>query len=54
MNLRKTADFIADAELQYQWYAENAGWEVAERYFAAIAATCALIERSHYLGRWPG
>jgi plasmid stabilization system protein ParE len=50
MNLRKTADFIADAELQYQWYAENAGWEVAERYLAAIAATCALIEREPLLG----
>jgi plasmid stabilization system protein ParE len=50
MSVRKTADFIADAELQYQWYAENAGWEVADRYLAAIAATSALIEREPMLG----
>ena len=50
MNVRKAADFIADAELQYQWYAEHAGWEVAERYLAAIAGTCALIERQPLLG----
>ena len=39
MNIRKADDFIADAELQYQWYAEHAGWDVAERYLAAIAGT---------------
>jgi len=50
MSVRKAAEFIADAELQYQWYAENAGWEVAERYLAAVAATCALIEREPMLG----
>jgi plasmid stabilization system protein ParE len=50
MNLRKADYFIADAELQYQWYAEHAGWDVADRYLAAIAATCALIERQPLLG----
>ena len=50
MNIRKADDFIADAELQYQWYAEHAGWDVAERYLAAIAGTCALIERQPLLG----
>ena len=50
MNVRKADDFIADAELQYQWYAERAGWAVADRYLAALASTCALIERQPLLG----
>ena len=50
MNVRKADDFIADADLQYQWYAEHAGWDVAERYLAAIAGTCALIERHPFIG----
>jgi hypothetical protein len=35
MNVRKTDDFIADIERQFEWYAVNAGWEVANRYLAA-------------------
>jgi len=50
MNVRKADDFIADVELQYQWYAERAGWDVADRYLAAVAGTCALIERQPLLG----
>lgn len=50
MDIRKAEDFIADAELQYQWYAEHAGWDVAERYLTAISGTCALIERQPLLG----
>ena len=50
MNLRKADDFIADIELQFQWYAEHAGWAVAERYLAAVEATCALIGRQPLLG----
>jgi len=50
MTVRKSDYFIADVELQYQWYAENAGWDVADRYLNAIASTCALIERTPMLG----
>ena len=50
MNVRKADHFIADTELQFQWYAENAGWDVAERYLTAVAGTCALIERQPLLG----
>jgi plasmid stabilization system protein ParE len=50
MNVRKAEYFIADTELQFQWYAEKAGWDVAERYLTAIAGTCALIERQPLLG----
>ncbi len=50
MNVRKSDWFIADAERQYQWYAEHAGWAVAEQYLAAVEATCALVGRRPLLG----
>ena len=50
MNLRRADHFITDIELQFQWYADRAGWEVAERYLAAVEATCALIGRHPLLG----
>ena len=53
MNLRKTAEFVADMELQYQWYGERAGWDVAERYLRAVEATCALIGTQPLLGPNP-
>ena len=31
MNVRKTDDFIADIERQFDWYVVNAGWHVADR-----------------------
>ena len=48
--LQKTAEFVADVERQYEWYALNAGWEVADRYLDAIEATCALIGTHPRLG----
>ena len=50
MNVRKSDDFIADTELQYEWYAKRAGWDVADRYLAAIASTCAVIEGRPFVG----
>jgi toxin ParE1/3/4 len=50
MNVRKTDFFLADIELQYEWYATNAGWEVADRYLAAVEATCRLISLQPHLG----
>jgi len=47
MNVRKSDAFIADVELQYQWYAEQAGWDVADKY---LAAACALLARRPLLG----
>jgi ParE toxin of type II toxin-antitoxin system, parDE len=43
MNVRRTDLFIADIERQYQWYATNADWEVADRYLDAIEGTCHLL-----------
>jgi len=50
MSVRKTDDFIADVERQFEWYAVNAGWEVAERYLVAVAATCRLLDQHPLLG----
>lgn len=43
MSAARTPHFLADVELAYEWYALNAGLEIAERYLGAIEATCALI-----------
>ena len=38
MNLRKADEFIADVERQFEWYAINTDWEIAERYLKAVEA----------------
>jgi len=50
MNVRKTDDFIADIEGQFEWYVVNAGWEVADRYLVAVEATCRLPGQHPHLG----
>lgn len=50
MSLLKSDDFIADVEQQFEWYVVHAGWEVAERYAAAVQATCRLLEQHPQLG----
>lgn len=50
MNVRRTAEFLADVELQYEWYAERAGWDVADRYLSAVEATCTLLGTQPLLG----
>jgi plasmid stabilization system protein ParE len=50
MSLLKSDDFIADVERQYDWYVANAGWEVADRYLAAVEATCSLLARHPHFG----
>jgi plasmid stabilization system protein ParE len=50
MNVRKTDDFIADVERQYQWYVSVAGLEVADHYLDAVQATCRLLGRHPFLG----
>jgi plasmid stabilization system protein ParE len=54
MNVRKTDDFIADIERQFEWYAVNAGEEVADRYLASIEATCHLLGQHPRLGPLAG
>jgi len=50
MTVRKSDDFIADLDCQFQWYADNASWEVAESYLAAVQAACRLLEQYPLLG----
>ena len=46
MSVRKSDDFVADVERQYEWYVLHADWEVAEQYLAAVAATCRLCSHN--------
>ncbi len=50
MSVLKSADFIADVERQVEWYAVNAGWEVADLYAEAVMATARLLEQHPQLG----
>ena len=50
MSVRKSEDFISDVERQFEWYATNADWDVAERYLEAIETTCHLIGQHPLLG----
>lgn len=50
MSTTKSAHFLTDVELTYEWYALSASWEVAERYLGAIEATCALIASHPRIG----
>ena len=50
MSLLKSDDFIADVERQFEWYAVNAGWDIAERYLAAVEAVCRLLAQHPLLG----
>ena len=50
MSVRKSDDFIADIERQYEWYVLNAGRDVAEQYLVAVEATCRLLGQHPQLG----
>ena len=50
MSVRKSDDFMADVERQFEWYVLNAGWEVADQYLDAVEATCHLVEQHPRLG----
>ena len=50
MSLLKSDDFIANVERQFEWYAINAGWNVADRYLLAVETTARLLEQHPQLG----
>ena len=50
MSVRKSDDFNVDVEWQFEWYAINAGWDVAERYLDAVEATCQILGQHPQLG----
>jgi len=50
MSVRKSDDFIRDIEQQFNWYVKEAGWDLAERYLAAVESACRLLGRHPQLG----
>ena len=54
MSVCKTEEFIADVEQQFAWYTVNAGWDVADRYLAAVESTCHLLSLHQQLGPLAG
>ncbi|MBI2948267.1 MAG: type II toxin-antitoxin system RelE/ParE family toxin [Verrucomicrobia bacterium] len=54
MNVRKTDEFIADVEWQFEWYVLNAGGPVADRYLDAVEAACHLLGQHARLGPCAG
>lgn len=50
MSVRKSDDFIADVERQFEWYAVNADWDIAELYLAAVETACLLLAQHPLLG----
>ncbi|HTV42563.1 MAG TPA: type II toxin-antitoxin system RelE/ParE family toxin [Candidatus Sulfotelmatobacter sp.] len=50
MTALKSAEFLADIERQYEWYALKANLEIAERYLDAVQATVRLIELHPQIG----
>ena len=50
MSLFKSDDFGLDLEQQTEWYAVNAGLEIADRYLAAVEVTCQLLNQHPLLG----
>jgi plasmid stabilization system protein ParE len=50
MNIRKADEFIADVELQFEWYVAQAGWDIAELYLKAVEVTCQFLGRHPRLG----
>lgn len=50
MAVRKSAEFIADVEQQFEWYAMHATWDVADRYLDAVEFSCRLLGQYPRLG----
>ncbi len=50
MSVLKADVFIRDLELQFEWYVEKAGWEVATRYLDTVEATCRLLGQHPHFG----
>lgn len=50
MSVRKSDEFIADVERQFEWYGIHAGWDLADRYLDAVESTCRLLGQHPLLG----
>ena len=54
MNLRRSDDFVSDVERQFEWYATNAGWDIAEQYLMSVEASCRMLAQHPLLGPTAG
>lgn len=50
----RSAEFRADLAEQAEWYVEQGGFELAERYGAAVVQTLARLELDPFAGRRRG
>jgi toxin ParE1/3/4 len=51
LTLHRARGFNADFDMQYRWYLEKAGEDVAERFLQAVLATLRLLAAQPDLGR---
>ncbi len=51
MSARKRPHFLADLAEELIWLNENAGADVAERWYQALLATIEFIEENPHIGR---
>ena len=49
--INKAPDFIGDFDLQFRWYAGEAGWQIAMRFLTAMNDTLELLATRPRLGR---
>ena len=49
--IRKSAFFLDDLEIQFRWYEEEAGWEVAWRFLLVVDQTLGRLAEHSDLGR---
>jgi plasmid stabilization system protein ParE len=51
LRLQQSEHFLADAEVQFRWYVEQAGPDVARRYRQSLQATIMMLLETPELGR---
>jgi toxin ParE1/3/4 len=49
--VRKASFFVSDFEKQFEWYARQAGWGIAEKFLSAVDDTIRLLSERPALGR---
>ena len=54
LRVQRSEWFVGDLEHYAAWYDREAGWDIAERYLKAVAATLARLAESPGLGHETG
>ena len=50
MRIFRTEVYLADAQIQHEWYARQAGLDIADRYFAALQQVDARLKAQPWIG----